>query len=177
LDNQPNNHNRLTADDIEVRIWAFVIIIISLILFFIVVSLIYRTTFVSQPIKQISPMDAGDQKMLNDIVLLLVGVIGAVAGVRKGVKGAAEMIAAVQKPVPPTLPTMGGMMGAPMPTMSYGMSSMPSPYTPSFVPQQQTTSFDNSWTPPPGPTNPPHHLESDEEREALAAARQTTRGQ
>jgi hypothetical protein len=158
---QHNQNRRLTADDIEVRVWAFVIVTISLILFFIVVSLIYRTTFVSQPIKQISPMDLGDQKMLNDIVLLLVGVIGAVAGVRKGVKAAAEMIEAVQKPAPPTMVPMG-YSGMP------GMN--PAPYSPPVV-------VDVNWTPPPAPTNPPHHLEPDEDRAAIAAARESTRGQ
>jgi hypothetical protein len=83
---------RLTADEIEIRIWAFVVITVVLILFFIVVSLIYRTTFVIQPIKQISPLDIGDQKMLNDIVLLIVGGIGGVMG-RKGIRELSEALA------------------------------------------------------------------------------------
>jgi hypothetical protein len=32
------------------------------------------------------------------------------------------------------------------------------------------------WTPPPPPTNPPYHLEPDEDRAAIAAARESTRG-
>ena len=68
----------LTADEIEVRIWAAVVLLISFILFFIVVAIIYRTTFVIQPIKAISPMDLADQRMLNDIVLLIVGGVGGV---------------------------------------------------------------------------------------------------
>lgn len=32
-----------------------------------------------------------------------------------------------------------------------------------------------SWTPPPAPTNPPHYLEPDEDREAIAAARQSVK--
>jgi hypothetical protein len=83
---------KLTADEIEVRIWAFVVITVVLILFFIVVSLIYRTTFVIQPIKQISPLDVGDQKMLNDIVLLIVGGIGGIMG-RKGIRELSENLA------------------------------------------------------------------------------------
>ena len=32
-----------------------------------------------------------------------------------------------------------------------------------------------SWTPPQPPSNPPHHLEPDHEREALAAARESVK--
>jgi len=87
-----NNQHKLTADEIEVRIWAFVVFTVTLILFFIVVALILRTTYIIQPIKQISPMDQADQKMLNDIVLLIVGGIGGIMG-RKGVKEVSELIA------------------------------------------------------------------------------------
>jgi hypothetical protein len=164
---QHNQKRLLTAAEIEVRIWAIVVLAITAILFFIVVALIYRTTFVTQPIKQISPLDLGDQKMLNDIVLLLVGAIGGVAA-RKGVKDAAEMIAAVQKPTPPTMPT-------PFSPMPYGMA--PTPYTTPYTPPAPApVVVDVNWTPPPAPTNPPHHLESDDERAAMAAARESTRG-
>jgi hypothetical protein len=170
---QHNQKRLLTAAEIEIRIWAIVVLAITAILFFIVVALIYRTTFVEQPIKQISPLDIGDQKMMNDIVLLLVGAIGGVA-MRKGVKDAAEMIAAVQRPTTPTSTYTPGM--------SYGGLSMPNinvPYVPmpNVAPSFVSTRFDKDWTPPPPPTNPPHYLEPDEDRAAIAAARESTRGE
>jgi len=74
----PNpNQERLTADEIEARVRAFVVVMVTLILFFIVVTLIYSVMFVSQPIKAMAPIDQAFTKMLNDIVLLIVGVLVA----------------------------------------------------------------------------------------------------
>jgi len=100
---QLNKNKHLSADEIEIRIWAFVVTMVTFILFFIVVSLIYRTTFVVQPLKSISPMDQADQKMLNDIVLLIVGGIGGIM-TRKGVKAASDMIAAATPLSMPSVP-------------------------------------------------------------------------
>lgn len=145
------SQKRLTAAEIEVRIWAIVVLCVTAILMFIVVALIWRTTFVTQPMKQPSPMDMADQKMLNDIVLLIVGGIGGVMA-RKGVKEAAELIAAVEK-APSPMP--------PMPSTTFA--------APVYAPAP------TYWTPPPPPSNPPHYLEPDEERELIAMARETTR--
>lgn len=148
------SQKRLTAAEIEVRIWAIVVLCVTAILMFIVVALIWRTTFVTQPMKQPSPMDMADQKMLNDIVLLIVGGIGGVMA-RKGVKEAAELIAAVEK-APSPMPPM-----APAAPIAYA--------APAYAPAP------TYWTPPPPPSNPPHYLEPDEERELIAMARETTR--
>ena len=69
---------RLTADEIEVRVRAFVIIMVTLIFAFITFALLYSVTFVTQPIKQMAPIDQAYTKMLNDIVLLIVGGIGGI---------------------------------------------------------------------------------------------------
>ena len=114
-----SNQPKLTADEIEVRIWAFVVFTATLILFFIVVALILRTTYIIQPIKQISPMDQADQKMLNDIVLLIVGGIGGIMG-RKGVKEVSELIAKTSP-----------------------LFTSPSPTKPSFTPQSSSPHFGN----------------------------------
>lgn len=78
--NQPSE--RLSADAIEVRIWAFVVVAVTLILSFIVGALLYSVTFVEQPIKAMAPIDQAYTKMLNDIVLLIVGGIGGIMGKR-----------------------------------------------------------------------------------------------
>lgn len=78
--NQPNQ--RLSAEQLEVRIWAFVVVSVTLILSFIVVALLYSVTFVTQPIKAMAPIDQAYTKMLNDIVLLIVGGIGGIMGKR-----------------------------------------------------------------------------------------------
>lgn len=73
-----NNKPRLTADEIEVRVRAFVIIMVTFIFCFITFALLYSVTFVSQPIKSMAPIDQAYTKMLNDIVLLIVGGIGGI---------------------------------------------------------------------------------------------------
>jgi len=78
----PQPNERLSADAIEVRIWAFVVVAVTLILSFIVGALLYSVTFVEQPIKAMAPIDQAYTKMLNDIVLLIVGGIGGIMGKR-----------------------------------------------------------------------------------------------
>ena len=51
------NKAPLTVDELEARTRSFVIRVITLILFFIVVSLIYSVTFVPQPMKAMAPID------------------------------------------------------------------------------------------------------------------------
>lgn len=141
----------LTAEDIEVRIWAFVVIMVTLILAGIVFALLYSVTFVVQPIKSMAPIDQAYTKMLNDIVLLIVGGIGGVIG-KKGVGALAQTITPTPTPCPPVLST---------PTAStYGS-----------LPVWVNPALDETWTPPPPPTTPPEHMEPDSDREALAAAR------
>jgi hypothetical protein len=74
--------SKYTPEDLEVRIWGFVVVMITVILFGIVFALLYSVTFVVQPIKSMAPIDQAYTKMLNDIVLLIVGGIGGIVGKR-----------------------------------------------------------------------------------------------
>jgi len=162
LDNQ-----RLTAEEIEVRVWAVTVFAITLILFGIVASLLYSVTFVVQPIKSMAPIDQAYTKMLNDIVLLIVGGIGGVVG-KRAVSQAAQRIAP-----PPPCPPYGAFPSpaAPYPSPYYPQPQNAAPAPFGGMPVFVNPPLDESWTPPPPPTTPPHHLESDEEREILAMAR------
>jgi hypothetical protein len=163
-----NQKPKLTTEELEVRIWAFVVIAVTLILTFIVISLLYSVTFVTQPIKSMAPIDQAYTKMLNDIVLLIVGGIGGVIG-----KRAMSTAARAFNP-PPTCQPMGygGSQGgfnssyAP-PQSAYGLPSQPF----GAMPVWKNPELDESWTPGPPPTTPPDHLEDDHEREELAQAR------
>jgi hypothetical protein len=165
-----NQKQKLTTEEIEVRIWAFVVIAVTLILMFIVAALLYSVTFVTQPIKSMAPIDQAYTKMLNDIVLLIVGGIGGVIG-----KRAMSSAARAFNP-PPTCQPMGYGGGGFNP--SYG-SSYASPQSAYGLPSQpfgampvwKNPELDESWTPGPPPTTPPDHLEDDYEREELANAR------
>ena len=157
----------LTTEEIEVRVWGIVVLAVTFILFFIVIALLYSVTFITQPIKSMAPVDQAYVKMMNDIVLLIVGGIGGVIGKR----------AMTSKQQPPMQP-----MAQPMcQPMQYGYSNnhgftsstngVPSqPF--GAMPTWTNPELDESWTPGPPPDTPPDHLEDDHERIQLAAARQ-----
>lgn len=163
----------MSVEEIEVRIWATVVIAITLILFFIVIALLYSVTFVVQPIKSMAPIDQAYTKMLNDIVLLLVGGIGGIVG-KRVVGGVAGTLAGV-KQATSNIPPMG-MMGQPMcyPQQAQGMSypSQAQPVSQAFgaMPTFVNPQLDESWTPPPPPSGPPV-LEEESAREHTAIAR------
>jgi hypothetical protein len=158
----------LTTEEIEVRVWSIVVLAVTLILFFIVISLLYSVTFVTQPIKSMAPIDQAYTKMLNDIVLLIVGGIGGVIGKR-------AMTSRQQPPQQPMCQPMGygGSQGGF--NQSYGSSYAPSSNTwtspNGAMPAWVNPKLDESWTPGPPPTTPPDHLEDDYEREEMAQAR------
>ena len=148
--------SKYTAEDIEIRIWGFVVVCITIILFGIVFVLLYSLIFVVQPIKSMAPLDMAFSKILNDIVLLLVGGIGGIVGKRA--------VGAVSQAVTPTPP--------PTPAPAAPAPSSPVPAPPSgALPVWINPPLDESWTPPPPPTTPPEHLEPDHVREEIAAAR------
>ena len=148
----------LTAEDIEIRIWAFVVIMVTLILAGIVFALLYSVTFVVQPIKSMAPIDQAYTKMLNDIVLLIVGGIGGVIG-KKGV-GAVSQAIAPSAPVAPITPA------AP------SAAAVPSNSLPVWV----NPPLDEEWRAPPPPTTPPDFIDPSKEEIAneRAAARSET---
>jgi hypothetical protein len=156
----PHPKQQLTADDIEVRIWGFVVITVTLILCFIVVAMLYSVTFVTQPIKSMAPIDQAYTKMLNDIVLLIVGGIGGVMS-KRATRAVAETVA----PKPPA---------APSPAPSTG-GEPPKPPAHPVVPDwnwmgYQNPDLDESWTPPPPPTTPANYVDPAAEEIALERA-------
>jgi len=156
-----NKQTNLTPDEIEVRVWGFVVIIVTLILCFIVVSLLYSVTFVTQPIKSMAPIDMAYTKMLNDIVLLIVGGIGGVMS-KRAVGAATNAL----KPTPEPTPTPAPTQSSPAPVQAPTVASTNYNWM-GF----KNADLDESWTPPPPPSTPPEHMESDHEREQLAMAR------
>jgi hypothetical protein len=143
---QPNQQP-LTPAEIEVRVWAFVVGIVTVILAGIVFFMLYSVTFVTQPIKSMAPIDQGYLKMLNDIVLLIVGGIGGVMTKRA--------VSSTSTPSGETPPKPSDPSGA--------------------LPVWVNPELDESWTPPPPPTTPANHLEPEHEREELALARAAER--
>jgi len=150
----PNpNKERLTADEIEARTRSFVIVVVTLILFFIVVTLIYSVMFVSQPIKAMAPIDQAFTKMLNDIVLLIVGGIGGIM-----TKGLTNEATAMMNNVKSG---KDAYVAPPVKEITYVSSGGGS------------SGSTADWTPPPPPSSPPV-LEDEEERLRMAHARNST---
>ena len=168
MSNNPHKFqvNRLlTQDEIEVRVWALVVLIVTVILAGIVFFMLYSVTFVTQPIKSMAPIDQGYLKMLNDIVLLIVGGIGGVMS-RKGVQTLAEKMATPTTPpvTPPSTPTT-----PPPPPTSTWVSS-------GAMPAWVNPPLDEEWRAPPPPTTPPDYIDPEKEKianeRALARAEQ-----
>jgi hypothetical protein len=160
-----SKNQRPTIEEVETYVWGFVVVMVTLILCFIVVALLYSVTFVTQPIKSMAPIDMAYTKMLNDIVLLIVGGIGGVIGK----KGVGTAVNAIQNAVsPPPTPTPPPVVQAPVsPSTNTWSPTTPAPNWLNF----KNPDLDESWTPPPPPTTPPDLLEPDHEREQLAMAR------
>jgi hypothetical protein len=168
---QTSQKPSLSIEEFEVRIWGFVVVVVTLILCFIVIALLYSVTFVTQPIKSMAPIDQAYTKMLNDIVLLIVGGIGGVMS-KKAVGSAAKALSAPQPPMQPMCQPMTGQYGY---SNNHGFTSSTNgiPSQPfGAMPTWTNPELDESWTPGPPPTTPPEHLEDDHERVQLAQARQ-----
>ena len=153
--------SKYTPEEVEVRIWGFVVVMITIILFGIVIALLYSVTFVTQPIKSMAPIDQAYTKMLNDIVLLIVGGIGGIVG-KRAVGAVTSTTPTPQISAPPT-----PVPDPPSPPATSTWTS-PSGALPAWV----NPPLDETWTPPPPPTTPPQHLEADSVREEIALARQ-----
>lgn len=133
----------------------------------IVFFMLYSVTFVTQPIKSMAPIDQGYLKMLNDIVLLIVGGIGGV--MTKRAVGAVGNLGtpAAPPPAPPAPAPQGGSQPPLQQAVTGGLFGNAMGAMPVFI----NPELDESWTPPPPPSTPPEHMESDQYRERIAAAR------
>ena len=87
-----NKSNRLTAEEIEARVWAFVIVALVLILFGATAMFLYSVTYVTQPMSGMAPIDKVYTSQISTIMVFITGVLGGVAG-RSGVKAVANAVA------------------------------------------------------------------------------------
>lgn len=83
--------NRLTAEEIEVRVWAFVIVILVTILLGAMAMFLYSVTYVTQPMSGMAPIDKIYTQQISTIMVFITGVLGGVAG-RSGIKAVATAI-------------------------------------------------------------------------------------
>jgi hypothetical protein len=82
---------RLTAEEVEVRVWAFVVVSITIMVLTIGIGLMYMVGFVEQP-PELAPIDAVFLEILKAIAFMGVGTLGGIAG-RKAISAVAEKVA------------------------------------------------------------------------------------
>ena len=87
-----NKSSRLTAEEIEVRVWAFVIVILVTILLGAMAMFLYSVTYVTQPLSSMAPIDKVYTNQISTIMVFITGVLGGVAG-RSAVSASAKAIA------------------------------------------------------------------------------------
>lgn len=172
-----------TIELLKVYGWLFAVVIVMLVFGFTVFSMLYSVIFVTQPIKSMAPIDQAFTKLLNDVVLLLVGSISTLIGMFAINKGAKSFAERMNPPPPPMMqqpmmympqPMMGGYP-SPGYSNNHGFTASTNgiPSQPfGAMPTWTNPELDESWTPGPPPDTPPEHLEDDHERVQLAAARQ-----
>ena len=155
----------LSQEEIEIRVWASVVLIVTIILAGIVIFMLYSLAFVVQPIKSMAPIDQAFAKMLNDIVLLIVGGSGGVMS-RKGVQTVADKLSTSAPPPPP--PSTPTLPPAPPATSTWTSSGA--------LPAWVNPPLDEEWRAPPPPTTPPDYIDPAKEEianeRALAKADQ-----
>jgi predicted metal-binding membrane protein len=84
-----NKQTRMTAEEIEVRIWAIVIFSLTMILLGSVAMFLYSVSFVTQPMSGMAAIDKIYTQQINTIMVFITGVLGGVAG-RSAVKAVAN---------------------------------------------------------------------------------------
>ena len=81
----------LTAEQIEVRVWAIIALSLTFILVVSVVSIILGVLFVEHDMENISPIDDKFLSIFKDVMMLSIGAVGGIAG-RQGAKAAAAFL-------------------------------------------------------------------------------------
>lgn len=81
----------MTTEEIEVRVWAIIVLSLTLILLLSTFGIIIGVMFVEHDMNQIAPIDEHFLAILRDIMLLCIGAVGGIVG-RKGAYAAANMM-------------------------------------------------------------------------------------
>ena len=80
---------RLTTEEIEVRVWATIVLSLTTILLLSTFGIIMGVMFVEHDMNAIAPIDEAFLAILRDTMLLCIGAVGGIVG-RKGAYAAAN---------------------------------------------------------------------------------------
>jgi hypothetical protein len=87
---------RMSPEDIEVRVWAFVVISITIVVAVIGIGLMWLVGFEPQP-PELAPIDAVFLEILKAIAFMGVGTLGGIAG-RKAITKGVEAVTKEEEP-------------------------------------------------------------------------------
>jgi uncharacterized RDD family membrane protein YckC len=82
---------RMTAEEVEVRVWAFIVVSIMVMLTAITLGILWAVTFEEQAM-ELAPIDAIFLEILKAVAYMSIGTLGGIAG-RKVAKQVDEQIA------------------------------------------------------------------------------------
>ena len=81
----------LSTEQIEVRVWATIVLVLAGILLISVICILMAVMFVDQDMDKIAPVDEAFLGIMKDIMLLCIGAVGGIVG-RKGSYAAANAL-------------------------------------------------------------------------------------
>ena len=70
---------RMTPEEIEIRVWAFIVISIMSMLFIIAIGILWAVTFEKQD-AALAPIDAIFLEILKAVAYMSIGTLGGIAG-------------------------------------------------------------------------------------------------
>jgi hypothetical protein len=81
----------MTAEEVEVRVWAFIVISIMIMLTTITIGILWAVTFEEQSM-ELAPIDSIFLEILKAVAYMSIGTLGGIAG-RKVAKTVGEEVA------------------------------------------------------------------------------------
>jgi uncharacterized RDD family membrane protein YckC len=74
---------RMTSEEIEIRIWAFIVVILSTMLFVIALGVLWAVAFEEQKM-ELAPIDGIFLEILKAVAYMSIGTLGGIAGRKIG---------------------------------------------------------------------------------------------
>lgn len=75
--------SRMTSEEIEIRIWAFIVVILSTMLFLIALGVLWAVAYEDQNM-ELAPIDGIFLEILKAVAYMSIGTLGGIAGRKIG---------------------------------------------------------------------------------------------
>jgi hypothetical protein len=83
--------DELSTEQIEIRVWAVVVLTLAAILAVSVFTILMSVMFVDQDMERVAPVDEAFLGIIKDVMMLCIGAIGGLVG-RNSVNAAAKLM-------------------------------------------------------------------------------------